>query len=638
MRNKVQTGRQPMPGVKYIIILLSLVVSLFAKDIVVYNNEYNILKLDKKIKKLVVGNRDAINVSVLSTSKNNGTLLKIFGKKTGSTSILVVYRDGTMQNYHVYINENLGFIQKMINVIEPNLQLSKVGDGSTVISGTFENPHDKSRIFALLESAGIDMSHLMDLTDTKKVNKMVRTKLYLVEINNNKAKDLGGITGMSFFNEYVNAAINPLANNGATFSGWLLDNMGDFTAKKGNSVAGTLNFLEQSGIGKILDDTVLITTEDENASFRVGGEVYIPTGMTQNAGLAPTIELEEKEYGLKLVLTTKFMERDDFMHIEVDIKNSQFDTDVSHNVALGNGVSVPSFTSKNIQTNVVIRSGQVLALGGRLHTEDIESEEKIPLLGDIPLLGELFTHRISGVRENDLLFFLVPEIVDANEQVDDLHYYKEYKDETKQFHREALDLNAKKKKSIVVLNEEPKYHNIQETPTAVSKEEDEDITIELEDNTPSYTEESKTTLIIPHKTELTLQKEMPNKEDADIVIPEQETQIHEDVTATVTTSKLPTPSMEEQMPSNTQESTSLADGENINNKPLYEVATGKIFLRSKPLDGRRVSVWKKGHKFTVADEKEVEGKVWYKIKEDCYDSCKETTNDLWISSKYVEEI
>jgi Flp pilus assembly secretin CpaC len=280
-----------MPGFKYIIILLSLVVSLFAKDIVVYNNEYNILKLDKKIKKLVVGNRDAINVSVLSSSREEGTLLKIFGKKTGSTSILVIYKDGTMQNYHVYINENLGFVQKMINVIEPNLQLSKVGDGSTVISGSFENPHDKSSIFALLESAGVDMKHLMDLTQTKKVNKMVRTKLYLVEINNNKAKDLGGVTGMSFFNEYVAATLNPLAANGATFSGWLLDNMGDFTAKKGKSVSGTLNFLEQSGIGKILDDTVLITTEDKNASFRVGGEVYIPTGMTQNAGLAPTIEL-----------------------------------------------------------------------------------------------------------------------------------------------------------------------------------------------------------------------------------------------------------------------------------------------------------------------------------------------------------
>jgi len=582
-----------MPGFKYTIILLSLVVSLSAKDIVVYNNEYNILKLDKKIKKLVVGNRDAINVSVLSSSREEGTLLKIFGKKTGSTSILVVYRDGTMQNYHVYINENLGFVQKMINVIEPNLQLSKVGDGSTVISGSFKNPHDKSRIFALLESAGVDMKHLMDLTQTKKVNKMVRTKLYLVEINNNKAKDLGGVTGMSFFNEYVAATLNPLATNGATFSGWLLDNMGDFTAKKGKSVSGTLNFLEQSGIGKILDDTVLITTEDKNASFRVGGEVYIPTGMTQNAGLAPTIELEEKEYGLKLVLTTKFMEKDDFMHIEVDIKNSQFDTDISHNVALGNGVSVPSFTSKNIQTNVVIRSGQVLSLGGRLHTEDIESEEKIPLLGDIPLLGELFTHRISGVRENDLLFFLVPEIVDANEEVDDLHYYKEYKKETKQFHKEALDLSAKKAKSFVVHHETPyKYQEAKVTPAAVSKETDEEITIELEGDVPYVEEEQpKDGLSVPKAVAVT------------------------------------------------QEVPPVANAENMQqNKPLYEVATGKIFLRSKPLDGRRVSVWKKGHKFTVAQEKEMNGKKWLQIKEDCFKDCTKVTNPLWISSKYVQKI
>ena len=173
---------------KKILLLVSLVISLFADDIIVYNNEYNILKLDKKIKKLLIGNREMINVSLLSSSKESGTILKVFGKKSGNTSILIKYKDGSIENYHVYVNENLGFIQKMINTIEPNLQLSKVGDGSTVISGTFENPHDKKRIYALLASAGVDMKKFMDLTETKQVNKMVRTKLYLVEINNQRAK------------------------------------------------------------------------------------------------------------------------------------------------------------------------------------------------------------------------------------------------------------------------------------------------------------------------------------------------------------------------------------------------------------------------------------------------------------------
>lgn len=554
----------------------------------------------------------------------------------------------------------------MINTIEPNLQLSKVGDGSTVISGTFDNPHDKSRIYALLESAGIDMKRLMDLTTTKKVNKMVRTKLYLVEINNNKAKDLGGITGISYFSEYAKVTMNPLATNGATFSGWLLDNMGDFSSIKGNSVSGTLNFLEQSGIGKILDDTVLITTEDKNASFRVGGEVYIPTGMTQNAGLAPTIELEEKEYGLKLVLSSTFMQRDKFLHIEVDIKNSQFDTDQTHNVALGQGVSVPSFVSKNIQTNVVIRSGQVLALGGRLHTEDIESEEKIPILGDIPLLGELFKHTVSGVRENDLLFFLVPEIVDANEHIDDIHFYKDIKDAAKKFHDQSTDLTKNANDKLVVLNDNDN--------DAVSKDNDKEMVIELENDavqTPQSSEKvQKDTLVIPAAT-TAVQSEVNSVNDtdndiykeaqADIKEVAEPKAIKEDTKEVTEVKALKVPKAEikqakvekikeeaapvqdlavEEQTTPKQEPAKDEDNEDATQaeEKLYEVRAAKIFLRAKPVDGRRVTVWKKGHKFTVSTEEDVEGKTWLKVKQDCYRNCEDAGKELWISSRYVEEL
>ena len=429
---------------KKIVILIALVASLFADDIVVFTNEYKILNLEKKVKKLVVGNREMINVSLLKSSHTKGTLLKIFGKKSGNTSILLIYRDGSMDNYHVYVNENLGFVQKMINVIEPKLVLSKVGNGSTVIAGEFKDPHDKKRIYKLLANAGIDMSKLMDLTETKQVNKMIRTKLYLVEINNQKAEDLGGITGLGFFGDYINASVNPTAINGATFSGWLLDNFGNFSTTKGKSVSGTLNFLEEAGIGSILDDTVLMTTEDENASFRVGGEVYIPVGMTQNIGLTPTILLEEKEYGLRLILSTQFMEKDDYMHISVNIEDSQFDSNKDHDVQLGENIFVPSFISKTMLTNVVVKSGQVIALGGRLHSEEITKEEKVPFLGDIPLLGELFKHTVTSDKTNDLLFFLVPEIIDANEKIDDTHYYKDFKKDATQFHIDMQDMNDTK--------------------------------------------------------------------------------------------------------------------------------------------------------------------------------------------------
>jgi pilus assembly protein CpaC len=552
---------------KKLILLLTLTLGLFAKDLLVFNNEYQILLLQKKVKKIIIGNKEMINVSVLDDNTPGQTLLKIFGKKVGNTSILILYRDSSIENYHVYINENLGFIQKMVNMIEPSIHLSKIGDGSTVISGRFKNPHDKKRIFDILQSAGLNLSRIMDLTQTQKVNKMVRTKLYLVEINNQKAKDLGGVTGLGFFNEYLKASANPLAINGATFSGFLLDHTGEFTQKTGKSVVGTLNFLETKGIAKILDDTVLITTEDKNATFRVGGEVYIPIGLTQNIGTLPTIQLEEKEYGLKLVLTSHFMEQKEYMHIDINIQDSEFDTNKEHDVQLGENTFVPSFVSKNMRTNVVVKSGQVIALGGRLHNETADRVEKVPLLGDIPLLGELFKHTVTANKNNDLIFFIVPEIVDANEDIDDTKFYRDTLMQSKDLHKQLLDMSPDMQ---VNKSPEPKIE------TEVKKQE----IIEIETQTPPNDKKEK-------EGELTIEAK--------------------------------------------KDETPIAQA--------YAVNVEKIFLRSAPKNGKRVNVWKKGHKFIATEHQNIDNSEWLKISQNCYkDICKPVKDELWIAKKYTNEI
>ena len=610
---------------KKVVLLLSLSLALFAKDIVVFENEYQVLNLTKKVKKLVVGNRDIMNVSVLGSASKAKTSLKLFGKKSGNTSILITYRDNTVENYHVYVNQNLGFIQKMINTIEPDLTLSKVGDGSTVISGKFLDPHEKKRIYSLLESAGIDMTKLMDITNTHKINKMIRTKLYLVEINNNRAKDLGGVTGLSYFSEHGALNLNAGATNSATFSGWLLDNTGSRSSVLANSdvLIGALNFLETKGIAKILDDTVLITTEDQNASFHVGGEVYIPIGVTQTNGGFPTIQLEEKEYGLRLTLTTDFLEKDGFMHIDVDIVDSEFDPNKEHYVNLGggtafsDGIQVPSFLSKDIQTDIVASTGQVIALGGRLHTEKVEAEEKIPFLGDIPLLGELFTRTVTSNKQNDLLFFLVPEIVDANEEIDDTKFYRDFSEEGNTFHRDVQDFNRSIIKPLVLEVDESMMVN-EESIVEVG-DNSEDIVIESENTTTAEPEYKEEEIII----------EDEKSEPVSIIAPSKDVEEAPKLMSKSEASKVVVKAKEVAKPITTN---------TASDAKTYKITAAKIFIRTKPVNGYPQQVWIKGHKFTVDGEKIVSGITWLKIKEDCQNKCETVKNDLWVSKLHTSEI
>ena len=634
-----------MSILKKILLLLMLVpLSLLAKDIVVYENEYLVLPLEKSIKKLIVGNKDIINVSMLTTGAKSKKMLKLFGKKSGNTSILIVNRDGTLDNYHVYVNQNLGYIQKMINVIEPDLYISKVGDASTVISGRFVDPHEKKRVYSLLEHAGLDLTKLMDVTQTDKINKMIRTKLYLVEINNNRAEDLGGVTGLGYFDDHLKIGINGGAENSATFSGWLLDNQGQFSSSGHNGLVATLNFLESKGIAKILDDTVLITTEDANASFHVGGEVYIPIGMTQTNGGYPTIQLEEKEYGLRLTLTTSFLEKEGFMHMNISITDSEFDPNEEHNVQLGVGgfgsepIDVPSFISKHIDTDVVSKSGQLIALGGRLHTEDVEYEEKIPYLGDIPILGALFTRNVTSTKQNDLLFFLVPEIVDANEDINDTKFYKKFKDESTKLHEIILDVKDEnltepiieestitEENTDIVIEDSSGVIDTNLESEEVSQVEEETVVVSEEDPTDEYS------AMINNNVQIEKKPAVIVKEDVAVV---EEVTPSEIVEETNTNSTLETSDLlavidevSQEEEAKEQKPTEIEAAINIAN----------IYIRSKPVDGRRSQVWADGHKFTYNDEVEVDGRVWVKIKKDCQDdNCVEVTQDLWVAKKYIK--
>ena len=139
------------------------------------------------------------------------------------------------------------------------------------------------------------------------------------------------------------------------------------------------------------------------------------------------------------MLKPKFLEKKDFMAINVTIEDSEFDTDPAHQVQLGENIFVPAFRAKNIDTDVVAQSGQVISLGGRLHTEALKQEEKIPLLGDIPILGYLFKRTVDSKKANDLLFFLVPEIVDSNEKIDESQFYKSFKEDAAQVHQKIFD-------------------------------------------------------------------------------------------------------------------------------------------------------------------------------------------------------
>jgi general secretion pathway protein D len=171
--------------------------------------------------------------------------------------------------------------------------------------------------------------------------------------------------------------------------------MGDWTA--------LINAVSTDSNSNILSSPSITVMDNGEASFVVGEEVPVLTGSTSSANNSnPFQTVDRKEVGIKLKVVPQINEGD-----SVQLKIEQ---EVS-NVAAANGAVDVRFNKRELNTSVLVQDGQMLVLGGLIDERTQESESKVPLLGDIPLLGYLFRSTSTKVEKKNLMIFIKPTII-----------------------------------------------------------------------------------------------------------------------------------------------------------------------------------------------------------------------------------
>ncbi|WP_010319324.1 type II secretion system secretin GspD [Vibrio ordalii] len=171
--------------------------------------------------------------------------------------------------------------------------------------------------------------------------------------------------------------------------------MGDWTA--------LISAVSSDSNSNILSSPSITVMDNEEASFIVGEEVPVLTGSRAGANNDnPFQTVERKEVGIKLKVVPQINEGD-----SVQLKIEQ---EVS-NVLGANGAVDVRFAKRQLNTSVIIQDGQMLVLGGLIDERAVESESKVPLLGDIPVLGYLFKSTSTQVEKKNLMVFIKPTII-----------------------------------------------------------------------------------------------------------------------------------------------------------------------------------------------------------------------------------
>ncbi|WP_299687050.1 type II secretion system secretin GspD [uncultured Vibrio sp.] len=171
--------------------------------------------------------------------------------------------------------------------------------------------------------------------------------------------------------------------------------MGDWTA--------LISAVSTDSNSNILSSPSITVMDNGKASFIVGEEVPVLTGSTAGSSNDnPFQTVDRKEVGIKLNVVPQINEGDS---VQLDIEQ-----EVS-NVLGANGAVDVRFAKRQLNTSVIVQDGQMLVLGGLIDERALESESKVPFLGDIPVLGHLFKSTSTQVEKKNLMVFIKPTII-----------------------------------------------------------------------------------------------------------------------------------------------------------------------------------------------------------------------------------
>jgi general secretion pathway protein D len=181
-----------------------------------------------------------------------------------------------------------------------------------------------------------------------------------------------------------------------------------------------LNALQANSAVNIISTPNVLTTDNEEAKFVVGRNIPFPVSTGRDSNNNPIVSYQREDVATTLKVTPQINESN-FVTLEVYQEVQEIEED-----SQGLDVNSAGFiTSKRTaETTVVVRDNQTVVLGGLIGNTDTEVESKIPLLGDLPLVGVLFRGRRTISRKTNLLIFLTPHVIDGPEDLEEVYRVK----------------------------------------------------------------------------------------------------------------------------------------------------------------------------------------------------------------------
>ena len=170
-----------------------------------------------------------------------------------------------------------------------------------------------------------------------------------------------------------------------------------------------LTAMQTEGRGEVISNPRVITSNQKEAVIQQGDEVGYVTQTPAAAGGVPTPNVQFKDVLLELKVTPTITS-DNRVYMSLGVKKDEIAGFIDTSIG-----SVPQITKRQITTAVLVDSGQTVVIGGVYEFKSQEDINKVPFLGDLPLLGNLFRSKDKSTTKAELLIFVTPKILQVKQ-------------------------------------------------------------------------------------------------------------------------------------------------------------------------------------------------------------------------------
>jgi pilus assembly protein CpaC len=366
------------------------------------------------------------DVTLLSPSE-----LFFVGRKPGAMNLILQSADGRCLLKDIIVTVDPGALQAKLAELMPQERGIRVlgADSTLVLSGEVS---DASRLDQIVTLAGAyaDSRKVVNLLSVS-APQQVMLEVTIAEVSKNVLDKFGidfsrMVTGggrstlMSGILGGGTAVFGQLS--GAAASGNILGTAGAVASGSNATVSSTLNTAARratllsieaqtkDGIVRVLAEPNIMAISGQTASFLSGGKIFIPVAQSRDGG-GSTITLEEKEFGVGLRFTPTVLDGSR-INLKLVSEASELSQTGSPFTSV-NGVTaiLPSITTRRVDTTVQLGDGQSFAVAGLIKNNSNEALDRLPGLGEVPVMGALFRSTEFQNDQTELLFVVTPRLV-----------------------------------------------------------------------------------------------------------------------------------------------------------------------------------------------------------------------------------